>query len=96
MEAWISVAFGAFSLAEVEPALRFVAQGPPLEAEAETGSEAGVEAEVEVEAATETGIEAEAEVEFEVEVGAGAGAGSEEVYEVPLCVLVYCYSPRLT
>lgn len=80
MEAWISVAFGVFSLAEVELVLRFVAQGQRLEAEVETGSE--------TEAATETGFEAEVEAEVE--------AGPEEVYEVLLCVLVYCYSPRLT
>lgn len=75
---------GAFSLVEVELALRFVVQGLRLEAEAEAGSETE----------TVTGTEFETEVEAEVEVG--PGPGPEEVYEVPSCVLVYYHSLRLT
>jgi hypothetical protein len=70
-------------LVEVELALRCVAQGLRLEAEAETGSETVTVAVAETEAEAEAGIEAE------------AGLGPEEVYEVPPCVLVYCYSLRL-
>lgn len=72
--------FGAFSLVEVELSLRFVAQGLRFELE--------VEAEGETVSETETGVEVEVEVE--------AGPGPEEVYEVLLCVLVYCCSLRLT
>lgn len=76
--------FGAFSLVEVELALRFVAQGLHFELE--------VEAEGETVSETETGVV----VVVEVEVEAGPGPGPEEVYEVLLCVLVYYCSLRLT
>lgn len=72
--------FGAFSLVEVELALRFVAQVLRLE--------------VEVEAETGSAV-AEAEVEAEVEDEVEAGPGPEEVCEVPPCVLVYYYFLQL-
>lgn len=74
--------FGAFSLVEVELALRFVAQGLHFELE--------VEAEGETVSETETGVVVVVVVEVE------AGPGPEEVYEVLLCVLVYYCSLRLT
>lgn len=80
--------FGAFSLVEVELALRFVAQGLHFELE--------VEAEGETVSETETGVVIVVVVEVVVEVEAGPGPGPEEVYEVLLCVLVYYCSLRLT